>query len=219
MKNLQGYILTLFAGIMAALFVRFFIFTAYAVPTGSMQPALKPGDYIFSDRKAYQFQWPPFLHFLSHRTLSRGDIIVFNFKDQLQTQYVKRVIGLPGDLIEFEGDVIRINGQLLTLTKIEPSENNPNPQSFSVFREQGPGLDHQIILAQPSKSNLEQKAEPLRIPEGQVYVLGDNRDTSDDSRYWGTVPFENISGQVKLIWLSFENSGKIRWSRIFQSVH
>jgi signal peptidase I len=160
------------------------------------------------------------LQFFSKNQLSRGDVVVFHFSNQKQIQYVKRIIGLPGDSIEFQGDFLKINGQLLDYVKINDLDNNPNPESFAIFQEKGLGLDHTLILSQPSKSLLiDKKAEPLKVPEGQIYVLGDNRDTSDDSRYWGTVPIENISGQVKLIWMSFEPNGQVRWKRIFQSVH
>lgn len=221
MKSVKGYVFTLTAGILAALFVRFFILTAYKVPTGSMQPALKPGDYIFSSRRAYQFQWPLWMAAVIHRQINRGDIIVFHFPNQPQNQYVKRVIGLPGDAIEFEGDFLRINGQSLNYKKTQDTENNPNSEAFEIYTEEGLGLNHKIILSQQHKpvQGIKAKMGRVLVLPGQVYVLGDNRDTSDDSRYWGSVPIENISGQVKLVWMSFNSAGKIRWSRIFSPLH
>jgi signal peptidase I len=94
-NRLRSYSLTLIGGIFGAVLVRTFVLTAYKVPTGSMQPALKPGDFIFSYRRAYQFQWPEALKFMSSDQIRRGQVIVFSFPSQPQTQYVKRVLGLP----------------------------------------------------------------------------------------------------------------------------
>lgn len=219
-RNLGSYLAILSVGFLGAIFVRSSVLTAYRVPTGSMQPALKPGDLIFAYRKAYPFQWSEFMRGISSREVRRGDIIAFSFPSQPQTQYVKRVVGLPGDILEIEGNHLRINGEALKYEGIDESENledNPNSDAFNLVREVGAGLHHTIILSKQGVSS--PKIGPLKIPEGHVYMLGDNRDTSDDSRYWGPVPWSHIIGRVFVVWLSIDGEGKVRWRRILKVFH
>lgn len=218
-RRLRSYSLTLVAGVVGAILVRGYVLTAYKVPTGSMQPVLKPGDFIFSYRRAYQFQWPEALRFLNSDQIRRGQVIVFTFPTQPQTQYVKRVLGLPGDKIEFEGERLKISGEFLQYEKaseIDNAENNPNSEAFELVMESGKGLNHMIIIGKQAGGS--SKIGPMSVPDGHVFVLGDNRGTSDDSRDWGTVPFDRIIGKVTLVWMSFGSGGKIRWRRILKTL-
>lgn len=217
----KQYLLTLGAAILAALFVRHFVFTAYKVPTGSMQPALKPGDFIFSSRLSYGFTLPFSRQRLFASLPARGDLVVFTYPNQPSVNYVKRVIALPGDRVQLAGNRLILNGVPMTYEPVEGLEgDNPNPELFSLARENHGEMSWTVILQKGAEPR---DFGPLIVPPGEVFLLGDNRDTSDDSRYWGTVPVDQISGRAFLIWLSLDWQKKwadnrlprARWERIF----
>lgn len=200
-----------------ALLVRMFVVTAYKVPTGSMQPTLKAGDFIFSTRFDYQIGNP-----------ERGDVVVFSYPQQARVNYVKRVIALPGEKVEIKNGIIFVNDKAFqTEADMKSSdEDNPNRDIFDVYSETLPEQEtYQII--RKKQMGQESSFGPLVVPDNQVFVLGDNRDASDDSRYWGTVPYEYLHGQVRLIWFSIDSQRKwannsfssVRWNRLFTLVH
>lgn len=222
-------LITVVIAVLAALVVRSFVLTAYKVPTGSMQPALKPGDFIFSMRLAYGLKLPGLDKVLWEKPPSRGDLVVFSYPHQPQVNYVKRVIALPGDVVEVKSNRLIVNGFEFSYELIEESkEDNPNPALFDVLWEIPPqelsSSRWKVIL---EKGSLDKNFGPLKIPEGEIFLLGDNRDTSDDSRYWGTVPVSQISGKASLIWLSLDWQNKwaenrfpsLRWERLFKRLH
>ncbi|WP_413288701.1 signal peptidase I [Bdellovibrio sp. HCB337] len=213
----KDYLVTILISVMLALFVRSFIMTAYKVPTGSMQPALKAGDFIFSYRMAYSW---------GGKNPERGDVVVFSYVTQPNTSYVKRVVGLPGDKIQIASGKLIINDTPLDyeLEANNSSVDNPSPESFDIYLERDLGHHRRVIF---QKSPSEQNFGPLVVPPGEVFLLGDNRDASDDSRYWGTVPIGQIYGKVLFVWLSLdwqkrwggERYPSIRWERVFSGVH
>lgn len=199
-----------------ALIVRTFVVTAYKVPTGSMQPTLKSGDFIFSTRFDYQISNP-----------TRGEIVVFSYPQQARVNYVKRVIGLPGEKIEIKNGILYINDQAIeTAVDMKSSESeNPNVDVFDIYKESYESKVYRVI--RKKQLGKESMFGPITVPDQHVFVLGDNRDASDDSRYWGTVPFSYLHGQVRLIWFSVDtqkkwandNFSSVRWNRIFTIVH
>lgn len=220
----KDYLIVLIAAVALALVVRGSLLTAYKVPTGSMQPSLKPGDFIFVFRPAYGFKIPLSSTVLGAHLPERGDLVVFSYPNQPQINYVKRIVGIPGDRVEVRKGRLILNDQALQYEKNDEKSDNPNSQIFEVFTEKTENRQHQVILLKESSA---QNFGPLVVPPGEIFLLGDNRDASDDSRYWGTVPSSQIEGQVLFIWLSLDwqnkwggdNYPRVRWERIFSWVH
>lgn len=220
----RQYLFTIGAAILAALIVRHWVLTAYKVPTGSMQPALKPGDFIFSTRWSYGIRVP----FGGGRSWAeqmphRGDVVVFSYPNQPDTNYVKRIIAIPGDRVQIARNHLILNGQSLHYQKSESLSENPNPEIFEMLEESDGEHRRTLIFEKGSQGK---DFGPIVVPPGEVFLLGDNRDASDDSRYWGTVPVSQIHGKVSWIWLSLDWQQKwgdnrfphLRWQRIFVPV-
>lgn len=171
-----------------------------------MAPVLMPGDFIFSYRLPYGIKVPLTQKKFAVEAPARGDVVVFTFPDQPRVNYVKRVIGLPGDLVQIRDGRLEVNG---TPLKYESGDRRvmthiPNYDELEVWKEVAPEGERQVIVRRAAPG---QNFGPILVPQGQVFLLGDNRDASDDSRYWGTVPLDRIEGRVFLVWLSLD------WSR------
>lgn len=225
MNRWKEYLTTLILAVACALFVRHFLVTAYKVPTGSMQPALKPGDFIFASRVSYGVQIP----FAGKRwnvgMPERGDVVVFTYPNQPTVTYVKRVVGLPGDRVQIIKGRIHLNEEPVAYEKLESAPgDNPSPTLFDIYRETVGEHSWRVIF---QKTPDDKDFGPMVVPPGEVFLLGDNRDASDDSRYWGTVPMTQVVGRVALIWLSLDWQNKwggdrypsVRWERVFSGVH
>lgn len=225
MNRWREYLTTLILAVFCALIVRNYLVTAYKVPTGSMQPTLKPGDFIFASRTAYGVSIPFSNKKWNTSTPERGDLVVFNYPNQPGITYVKRVIGLPGDRVQITKGRLSINDQPLKYEKTpEANKDNPNPELFDIYQENSEDQNWRVIFQKQSE---DKDFGPLVVPPGEVFLLGDNRDASDDSRYWGTVPMSEVVGKVVLIWLSLDWQKKwggdrypsVRWERVFSTAH
>lgn len=226
-RSWAEYFASLFIAAVLALFVRSFVLTAYKVPTGSMQPTLKPGDFIFATRFDYGLKTPWAKDDKAAKPPSRGDVVVFSYPSQPSVIYVKRVVGLPGDVIEIKSGELSINGRAFNYTDVseERRDDNPNPEFFKVFEESAENHKSHFIVREKAKTS--PSFGPLTVPQGEVFLLGDNRDASDDSRYWGAVPNAYIFGKVRWIWLSLDSQKKwagdrissVRWFRVFSTVN
>lgn len=225
MGRWREYITTLVLAILCALVVRNYLITAYKVPTGSMQPTLKPGDFIFSSRTSYGLTLPFTIKKWNISEPERGDLVVFTYPNQPFVNYVKRVIGVPGDRVQIVKGRLLINEEPLKYRKVtDPAHDNPNPEMFEIYEEASVEQSWRVIF---QKASEEKDFGPLVVPPGEVFLLGDNRDASDDSRYWGTVPMSQVAGKVVLIWLSLDWQTKwggdrypsVRWERVFSTVH
>lgn len=163
--------------IFLALFIRWGFAEAYVIPSESMQPTLQVNDHILVNKLIYGVRIPFSKVWLTRFSdVHRGDVIVFKYPKDESVYYVKRVIGLPGDEVESDQEGrIFING-----TKLDEAnyETKLNPSQPSLLRNFG----------------------PLKVPDGKIFVMGDNRDNSSDSRFWGFVPDENLIGKVLLKW-------------------
>lgn len=213
MKTWRDYIENILIAMLLALVVRAFVLTGYKVPTGSMAPTLLPGDFIFAYRLPFGFKIPFTEKKIFIRAPVRGDVVVFTYPEQPQVTYVKRVIGLPGDRIEIKDDHLIVNEKTFQYVAAGPEmgKDIPNSDLFTVVTEKGMGIDHNLVL----KKETERKDfGPIIVPPEEVFLLGDNRDSSDDSRYWGTVPFARIEGKVIFIWLSLNWQQKVWENRL-----
>lgn len=216
MKNWRDYVENVLIAVLLALLVRTFILTGYKVPTGSMAPTLLPGDFIFAYRLPYGLKIPFSNHKVATSLPERGDVVVFSYPEQPQISYVKRVIGLPGDRIQIEKGKLILNGETLKYeasTQVLP--DTIDPDLFQMVQEkhveEASEKPRLLIVAKSPKT---QNFGPLIVPPNHIFLLGDNRDSSDDSRYWGTVPMERVDGRVTWIWLSLNWQQKVWENRI-----
>jgi len=194
------------AAIIFALFARTFLFQAFVVPSPSMEETLLIGDHLIVNKFAYAPHGRLLVKLLPYREVRRGDVVVFKFPKEPETDYIKRVVGLPGDKVEFVGDRIFVNGHAVT------------PPAGS---------------SAPATAETESAVEPLRLSAEEYFAIGDNRRESYDSRSWGPVPAANLKGRALLIYWSFDGAarpaggplrraldriGRTRWSRTFRLV-
>jgi signal peptidase I len=197
-----GSLQSLMGTVVIAIFVITFIVQAFQIPSESMENTLLVGDYLLVNKLCYGGQGLGD-HVMPYQKITRGDIIVFHYPVDPQQHFVKRVIGVPGDHLRMERKKVLINGKPLD----EPYVRFMEPPN-SLFRDNFPRLD----IAAPRLSGdwwLEMKKMvvdgQLIIPEGHYFVMGDNRDDSEDSRYWGFVPRENIIGKPLVIYWSVQD--------------
>ncbi len=168
-------------------FARIFVFQAFKIPTGSMEDNLKIGDHIIVNKFIYGPNHGPLGKLLPIRDIKRGDTIVFRYPLDPSTDFVKRVVGMPGDTIEVRDKKVAINGTPLD----EPYVVHEDPQTFPM----------QPALPEPFRSR--DQYGPYKVPPDSYFAMGDNRDRSSDSRYWGTVPRSMIKGRAFMVYWSF----------------
>jgi signal peptidase I len=186
--------------ILIYLFATTTLVQAYVIPTGSMEGNLLIGDHILVDRMAYSDPGPAGRHILPYRDVERGDIVAFVYPQDVRQTYVKRVIGLPGDRIHLEnGQVIR-NGHRLVEPYVQHIARFPD-----AYRDNFPAHPDGYVtpLGLAMLEHHVQNGE-IVVPPGMLFGLGDNRDNSSDSRYWGFIPRENVVGKPLLVYWSFD---------------
>ena len=172
-------------------FARIFVFQAFKIPTGSMEDNLKIGDHIIVNKFIYgPIGHDGFAHLFPIRDIKRGDIIVFRYPLQPDTDFVKRVIGMPGDVIEVRDKKVSVNGKPLD----EPYVIHVDPQTYPL----------QPALPEPYRSR--DQFGPYTVAPDSYFAMGDNRDRSSDSRYWGTVPRSMIKGRAFMVYWSFSGT-------------
>lgn len=209
--------------------VRSFVVQPYRVPTSSLAPTVLPGDFIIVNQFAYGLRFPayPFVtaKFISVGQPERGDIVLFRNPLEPDVLYVKRLVGLPGDDIVYYNKQLKINGKLADQVAVAPQvrsgldENEEDADKLYKLEKLGP-VEHAIYL-DPSIMHLHDNGH-WTVPAGHYFMMGDNRDHSYDSRYWGVVPEENLVGKVMGYWLSWDASKEtgwkvwqhIRWNRV-----
>jgi signal peptidase I len=173
---------------------------AFVIPTGSMEDTLLIGDHLLVDKLAYAPPGPITKYLLPYEPIKRGDIIVFRYPVDIRQTFVKRVIGVPGDHIRLENKVVWLNGHKLN----EPYKYNKTDY-FDSYRDNFPG-DPNMHIAESAQEMLANNVQggDVVVPPNHYFAMGDNRDSSLDSRYWGFVPRANIIGKPLIIYWSYD---------------
>ena len=173
---------------------------AFVIPTGSMEDTLLVGDHLLVDKLAYAPAGAVTKHVLPYEDVHRGDIIVFRYPINIKDTFVKRVMGVPGDHIKLVNKKVYLNGHLLN----EPYVVHKT-EYIDSYRDNFPG-DPNVPLYPPAQRMLQENVKngEVVVPEGHYFAMGDNRDSSLDSRYWGFVPRENIIGKPLIIYWSYD---------------
>ncbi|HEX2964487.1 MAG TPA: signal peptidase I [Syntrophorhabdaceae bacterium] len=205
-SKVREYTESLLIAVIIALFVRSVFIQAYKIPSGSMEPTLLVGDHLLVNRLSYVVKVPYFDNVIA--TLGkpkRGDVIVFRYPENTKVDFIKRVIATEGQTIEVKDKVIYINGTKTPDQWGHYNNNRPEPRNPYIKDMFGPH----------SKDNF----GPYVVPKDAVFAMGDNRDNSADSRFWGPVLKEHLVGRALIIYFSL-NSGTsdpfefVRWSRL-----
>ncbi len=201
------YSRSFFPVLIFVLVIRSFIFEPFRIPSGSMKPTLIVGDFIFVKKFSYGLRLPVTeTKIIETGQPERGDVIVFRLPSNPSINYIKRVIGLPGDEVSFERQRLTINGELMDL-----GANGEIFEHAPVYVEDLDGRVHQTLIHDPARS----KQDGVYIvPEGQYFVMGDNRDRSKDSRYIGAIPETYLVGEAVRVWMHFVPWEMPDWSRI-----
>jgi signal peptidase I len=241
-EGLFGSIKTVIYAILIAVIIRTVAYEPFNIPSGSMKPTLLVGDYLFVSKFAYGYSnyslgFGTNLNLFDGRLFGaepeRGDVVVFRKPTETSIDFIKRLVGLPGDTIQVISGVLHINGEAAPLEPMEPFLDegcSGITAAVPQFRETLPnGVDHAILDAVPNYRL--DDTEAYVVPEGHYFMMGDNRDRSNDSRVLhavGFVPAENLIGRAEFLFFSVDGCGgllepwtwpgSIRWDRLFQSL-
>jgi signal peptidase I len=224
-STVREYFESIVIAVILALFVRTWVVQAFKIPTGSMENNLLIGDHLLVNKFVFAPAATGFERtVMPERAIRRGDIVVFKFPDEPDRDFIKRVIGLPGETLELRNKKVYIDGRPLDepyVHFLEPASSSQEVTSFDVRERYG----------------------PVRVPEGQYFVMGDNRDNSQDSRYWGFLPGGYVKGKALMIYWSYESASadyvdgglaatvrrlysvvthfftRTRWERLFKQIH
>ncbi|MDO5686610.1 MAG: signal peptidase I [Neisseria sp.] len=226
------YMSGFFPIILVVFVLRTFVAEPFVIPSSSMRPGLVPGDFVLVNKFAYGIRIPIANNVLIPTgEVERGDVAVFNYPKEPAINYIKRIVGVPGDVVEYHNKILKINGETVTgslqgenafMTDIE-SSGAPYRATVNVYREQigTHGFDVFHIPAAPTLNlagvdNPDRQACDYRpdgftctVPEGKYFAMGDNRDNSADSRYWGFVDDQLMVGKAWMVWMNFAAPSRI----------
>jgi signal peptidase I len=206
--------------ILAVLLLRSFLIEPFRIPSGSMMPTLLVGDFILVNKYRYGIRLPV----LNKKVYEldepeRGDVVVFRFPKDPGVDYIKRVVGVPGDHVVYRDKTLFINGEKIAQIPQGNYIGMGSGLSMSgadLRREDLTGVKHDILVVPKIRG----VNSDVVVPEGHYFVMGDNRDNSNDSRYWGFVPEENLVGKAFMIWMNWDSAADgVGWGRIGDSIH
>jgi len=221
--------------LLLAVVLRTFLFQPFNIPSGSMKPTLLVGDYIFVSKWSYgyskhsfPFSLGPFEGRIWEGIPERGDVVVFKYPNDTNKDYIKRIIGLPGDTVQMRDSVVYVNDKPVTRGEQGVFVDEGSRRSTPIYIEtQDSGRSYETIDFDPG--TVADNTERFVVPEAHYFFLGDNRDNSADSRFdVGMVPAENLVGKAQVIFLSLKDRtpawqiwnwpGDMRWDRIFKGL-
>jgi len=224
------YARAFFPVILVVFVLRSFIVEPFRIPSGSMLPSLYIGDFILVSKFSYGIRLPLINQkVFSIGTPKRGEVLVFRYPHDEKTNYIKRVVGLPGDIVDYKNKRLRINGNVVDLQKSNREDTEQGTQSNEQVRvhiERLGESSHGILLDTSLGSR---DYTRIIVPPDKFFVMGDNRDHSNDSRFWGFVPEENIVGRAFFVWFSWDSNkndhfwndyigGGANWPRIGSTI-
>jgi signal peptidase I len=216
------YSVSFFPVILIVFLLRSFLVEPFKIPSSSMVPTLLVGDFILVNKFTYGIRLPVINRkIVELNSPKRGDVMVFRFPEDPSLDYIKRVVAIPGDRVEYRNKRLSINGQAVPLRQVEDYLSRERMQISSRFVETL-GVEHEILQdadapaafaggrSFPFADNCNYNGGGLtcNVPPGHYFMMGDNRDNSSDSRVWGFVPDENIVGRAFFIWLNLNDLGR-----------
>jgi signal peptidase I len=195
------YSRSFFPVLFLVLMLRSFLFEPFQIPSGSMLPTLKIGDFILVNKFDYGLRLPVLGNTVFEvGEPKRGDVMVFKYPEDPRINFIKRVVGIPGDTVEYLNKVVYVNGEAQTLTPVVPDNSLVIPSlTEEAFEELG-DREHRIWRRMTQGRDF----GPIQIPAGQYFVMGDNRDNSNDSRVWGFVDDSLVVGRAFAVWMHWE---------------
>lgn len=225
--------------ILSVLIFRSVFFEPFRIPSGSMIPTLMIGDFILVNKFAYGFKVPFSDFVLGDKSFNpiylfgksepkRGDVVVFKYPKDLSINYIKRVVGLPGDTLEIRNKIVYINDVPIEAKEFDGkeimSDMDEKFKGYNLKFYKAKTGDHEHVIQQDNDNYYKVDFEKITIPSGNYFVMGDNRDFSYDGRYWGFVSHELIKGRAMFVWFSFilpfsENPVKFRPWRIGTAIN
>jgi len=205
--TLVEYSRSFFPVLLFVLVIRSFVFEPFRIPSGSMMPTLLQGDFIFVKKYSYGLRLPVTeAKIIETGAPERGDVIVFRLPTDPSINYIKRVVGLPGDVVTYQRHVLTVNGEVVDLER-HPHASPVDPR----FIEQLGDRQHEIRI---EDENYDRGDGIFEVPEGHYFVMGDNRDNSRDSRFIGSIPETHLVGEAVRIWMHIDGLSWPRWERV-----
>lgn len=216
---LVEYSKAFFPILLIVLVLRSFVAEPFKIPSGSMLPTLRVGDFILVNKFKYGLRLPVLnTKIVELGAPERGDVVVFKYPEDPRLDFIKRVIGLPGDIISYRDKQLFINGEPVATEPVESSAQQLSRTGMGYmqeFIEYLPGAEHHILI----DSGRGSADSEYRVPEGHYFVMGDNRDDSRDSRAWGYLPEKNLVGKAFFIWMHWDIGGDgLDFSRIGERI-
>lgn len=196
----------------AVLLLRSFLIEPFRIPSGSLEPTLLVGDFVAVNKFAYGLRLPVLeKKFFSIADPKTGEIAVFRWPPEPSYDYIKRVIGVPGDKIGYHNKVLTINGEVAKQTFVEYTMDESSGKAVVKYMENLKGVVHDIFV----RADMPAVDFDVVVPEGNYFMMGDNRDDSADSRFWGFVPENYLRGRAFLVWMSWNGkTDMVRWSKL-----
>jgi signal peptidase I len=213
------YARSFFPVFLVVLLLRSFLVEPFRIPSASMMPTLLSGDFILVNKFTYGIRLPVInIKVYGDGAPRRGDIAVFRYPKDPGIDYIKRVVGLPGDKVAYFNKILYINGKPMPqeiLGVYSGTGEAAVMNGTSLRSEQLDDVEHRILV----RDQMLSPGFEMTVPDGEYFVMGDNRDHSNDSRFWGTVPDENLVGRAFFIWLSWNTAGSgVNWNRLGTSI-